>query len=124
MHGARETATIKDPRLKIGLASEMIVRTETKIGIGIVLAIEGGAETETGTGAAVLGHVVIMVIPIGIVIVGKIEIRNVSVHLFNKIYERYRIFIPITDIFMIIQPSHGKDRNCNYNLVRNPSSPS
>lgn len=76
VHGARETAMIKDPRLKIGVASEMIARTETEI--GIVMAIEGEVKTETGTGAAVSGHVAIMAIPIGIVIVGKIEIRNVS----------------------------------------------
>lgn len=118
----RETATIKDPRLKIGVASEMIAGTETETGTGIVLVIEGEAETETGTGAAVLGHVAIMVIPIGTVIVGKIEIRNVSVQLFNTV--RYiKRDISITDIFMI-QPRHGKDRNCNYNLARNLSSPS
>lgn len=84
MLGARETVTIKDPRLKIGVASEMIAGTE--IGTGIVLATEGGAETETETGAAVSGHVAIMAIPIGIVIVGRIEMRNVSVQLFNIYY--------------------------------------
>lgn len=79
----RETATIKDPRLKTGVASEMIVGIETETKIGIVMAIEGEAKTETGTGAAVSGHVVIMAIPIGIAIVGKIKMRNVRVHLFN-----------------------------------------
>lgn len=94
MLGARETATIKDPHLKIVEASEMIAETETGTGTGIVLAIEGGVETETGTGAAVLDHAAIMVIPTGIVIVGKIEIRNVSIQLFNiycNIHEDYRI---------------------------------
>lgn len=96
MHGARETATIKDPRLKKGAVSEMIARIET--GIGTVLAIEGEAKTEMGTGAAVSGHVAIMVIPIGTAIVGKSETRNVSVQLFDKIHEKYRILI--IDIFI------------------------
>jgi len=84
VHGVRGTATIKDPRLKIGVASEMIAGIETEIGIGIVMAIEGEAKTEMGTEAAVLGHVVIMVIPIGIASVDKM--RNVRVNLFDKKY--------------------------------------
>jgi len=79
----KETVTIKDPHLKKGAASEMIVETET--GTGIVMVIEGEAETEMETGAAVLDHVVIMAILIGIAIVGKIETRNVSVRLFDTI---------------------------------------
>lgn len=86
VHGVRETAAIKDPRLKtIGAASEMIAETETETGTGIVLAIEGEAETETETGAAVSGHVAIMVILIGTAIVVKIEMRSVSVQLFGII---------------------------------------
>lgn len=82
MHGVRETATIKDPRLKKGAASEMIAGTEIETGTGTVLVIEGEAKTETGTEAAVLGHVVIMaILLIGTAIVGKIERRNVSVQL-------------------------------------------
>ena len=89
----RGTATIKDLRLKRGVASEMIAEIETETGIGIVMAIEGEAKTEMGTEAAVLGHDVIMVIPIGIAIVDKIEIRNVRIHLFDKIYGRCLIHL-------------------------------
>lgn len=96
VHGAREIILpIKAPRLKIGVASEMIAGIETETGIGIVLAIEGEVERETGTGAVVSGHVAIMVIPIGIVIVGKIEIRNVSIQLFNTEYMNNIIFINV-----------------------------
>jgi hypothetical protein len=96
--GARETATIQDLRLEKGVASEMIAGTGTETGTGIALVIEGEAETEMGTGAVVSGHVAIMVTPpIGIAIVGRTEIRNVSVQLFDMIHERY---ISITDIFI------------------------
>lgn len=87
VHGVRETAVIKDPRLEtIGAASEMIAGTEIETGTGTVLAIEGEAETETETGAAVSGHVAIMEILIGTAIVVKIEmLRSVSVQLFDTI---------------------------------------
>lgn len=72
--GAREIATTKDHRSRIGAASETIAKKES----GLALATEEGAKTEKGTGAAVSDHVAIMVTPIGNEIVGKIKTRNVS----------------------------------------------
>lgn len=75
--GVRETATTKDHRSRKEVASETIAER----GSGIATAIEEGAKTETGTGAAVSDLVAITAIPIGSEVVGKIKTRNVSVQL-------------------------------------------